>query len=62
MDDFSAAMESVPCEMFRVKLPETINRAGEAAYAETLDSLRADLSRLQAETGFEFPPGCGPDG
>ena len=28
LDDFPAAIESIPCEMFRVKLPETINSAG----------------------------------
>ena len=28
LDDFPAAIESIPCEMFRVELPETINDAG----------------------------------
>lgn len=28
LDNFTALIESIPCEMFRVKLPETINSAG----------------------------------
>ena len=28
LDDFPAAIESIPCEMFRVQLPETTNSAG----------------------------------